>query len=64
MTLQSTPEGWNLTVNKDFKYIDDDTESECSEYSYFDEYMSSPQEKKKHTKKFKTVLEREEFLQE
>ena len=26
------PEGWNLTINKDFKYIDEDTESECSEY--------------------------------
>ena len=38
MSSNVAPEGWNLSEYKEFKYIDDDTESECSEYSYFEEY--------------------------
>ena len=52
MSLQSSaPEGWNLTLNKDFKYIDEDSVSECSEYSFIDDYV--PQIKK--TKKLLRV---------
>jgi hypothetical protein len=62
MTLQSSaPEGWNLTLNKDFKYIDEDSASECSEYSFIDDYV--PQIKK-NKKTFKSVMTKEEFLPE
>ena len=61
MSLKSeTPEGWNLSLNKDFKYIDEDSASECSEYSFIDDYV--PPIKK--TKKFKSVMVKEEFLPE
>jgi len=54
------PEGWNLTINKDFKYIDEDTESECSEYSFIDDFVPPIQKKKN----FKSVMSKEEFLPE
>ncbi len=54
------PEGWNLTINKDFKYIDEDTESECSEYSFIDDFVPPPQKKKN----FRSVITKEEFLPE
>jgi len=45
--------------NKEFKYIDEDTESECSN---FDDYV--PEEPKKIKKKFKTMMSKEEFIPE
>jgi hypothetical protein len=59
MSSNVAPEGWNLSEYKEFKYIDDDTESECSEYSYFEEYSSSVI--KKPQKKFNSVMTKEEF---
>ena len=56
MSLQ----GWNCKSS--FKYIDDDTDSECSEYSYFEEY--SAEVTKKEVKVFKSVLMKEEFVPE
>lgn len=55
MSLQ----GWNC---KSFKYIDDDSESDCSEYSYFEEY--STEGSKKEVKVFKTMMSKEEFVPE
>lgn len=64
MTSNVAPEGWNVTENKEFKLIDgdDDTASECSEYSYFDDYV--PDENKKMKKKFKKMLKKEEYISE
>lgn len=59
MSSNVAPEGWNLSEYKEFKYIDDDTESECSEYSYFEEYSSVAI--KKPQKKFNSVMRKEEF---
>jgi hypothetical protein len=55
MSLQ----GWNC---KSFKYIDDDSDSDCSEYSTFEEY--SVEVPKKDVKVFKTVMSKEEFVPE
>lgn len=57
----SAPLGYE---NKDFKYIDDDSASECSEYSHFDEYDYIPEEKKKVSVRFKKIMTKEEFLPE
>lgn len=59
MNQFQTPTGWNLNDNKEFKYLDEDTESECSN---FDDYIS--EEPKKIKKKFKNIMSKEEFIPE
>lgn len=61
------PEGWNLYDDyRGFKYIDDQSErgSECSEYSYFEDFVSYDIAKKKQGKTFRTVMTKEEYLPE
>jgi len=63
MAAAFNPEGCNLDDYKGFKYIDDDSASECSEYSYFEDFVSDTN-KKKPSKTFRTVMTKEAYLPE